>query len=102
MAASRPGFIYVSKMEILVVGLLYDAGVLLSPALQYGTSATALVKAAARLEDGSPASPAGELNDAIVREVETANQSNSQGAADTDVPAEEGQVKKWARELFTG
>ena len=36
-----------------------------------------------RLEDGSPASPVGELIDVIVKEVETANQSNNQGAADT-------------------
>ena len=38
----------------------------------------------------------------IVKEVETANQSNRQGAADADVPAEEGQAKEWAWELFTG
>ena len=47
MAASRPGFIYVSKMANLVVGLLYDASVLLSLALQYGTLATALAKSVA-------------------------------------------------------
>ena len=44
----------------------------------------------------------GELIDVIVKEVETANQSNSQGAADADVPAEEGQAKEGAWELFTG
>ena len=38
----------------------------------------------------------------IVKEVETANQSNSQGAADADVQAEEGQAKEGAWELFTG
>ena len=56
----------------------------------------------ARLEDGSPASPVGELMDVIVKEVETANQSNSQGAINADVRAEEGQSKEGARELFTG
>jgi hypothetical protein len=35
----------------------------------------------------------GELIDVIVKEVETANQSNSQGAADTDVQTEEDQAK---------
>ena len=64
--------------------------------------ATALAKSVARLEDGSPASPVGELIDVIVKEVETANQSNSQGTADTDVQAEEGQPKEGAWELFTG
>ena len=83
-------------------GLLYDAGVLLSLALQYGTLATALAKSVARLEDGSPASPVGELIDVIVKEVEAAHQSNSQGSTDADVPAEEGQAKEGARELFTG
>ena len=38
----------------------------------------------------------------IVKEVETANQSNSQGATDTDVQAEEGQAKEGAWELFEG
>ena len=38
----------------------------------------------------------------IVKEVETANQSNSQGATDTDVQAEEGQAKEGAGELFEG
>jgi hypothetical protein len=71
-------------------------------ALQYGTPATALAKSVARLEDGSPASPAGELIDIIVKEVETANQPDSQGAADIDVQAEEGQAKEGAWELFTG
>jgi len=44
----------------------------------------------------------GELIDVIVKEVETANQSNSQGATDADVPAEEDQAKEGAWELFTG
>ena len=48
------------------------------------------------------ASPVGELIDVIVKEVETANQSNSQGATDADVQAEEGQAKEGAWELFTG
>ena len=56
----------------------------------------------ARLEDGSPASPVGELMDVIVKEVETANQYNSQGAINADVRAEEGQTKEGAWELFTG
>ena len=48
-----------------------------------------------------------EFNDArhgsvVVEEVEAANQSNSQGAADPDVQAEEGQAKEGAWELFTG
>ena len=79
-----------------------DEGVLLSLALQYGTPATALAKSVARLEDGSPASPVGELIDVIVKEVQAANQSNSQGATNTDVPAEKGQAKEVAWELFTG
>ena len=54
------------------------------------------------LEDDSPTSPVGELIDAIVKEVEAANQSNNQGATDTNVPAEEGQAKERAWELFTG
>ena len=82
--------------------LLFDAGVLLSLALQHGTSATALAKSVARLEDGSPASPVGELIDVIVKEVEAADQSNSQGAADADVLVEESQAKEGAWELFTG
>ena len=64
--------------------------------------ATALAKSVARLEDGKPASPDGELIDVVVKEVETANKSNSQGATDADVPAEEVQVKERAWELFTG
>ena len=64
--------------------------------------ARALAKSVARLEDGSPASPVGELIDVIVKEVETANQSNSQDAADPEVQAEEGQAKEGAWELFTG
>ena len=91
-----------AKAGTLLDGLLYDAGVLLSLALQYGTPATALAKSVARLEDGSPASPVGELIDVIVKEVEAANQSNSQGTADADVQAEEGQAKEGAWELFTG
>jgi len=69
--------------------LLFDAGDLLSLALQNGTPETALAKSVARLEDGSPASRAGELIDVIVKEVEAMNQPDSQGAADADVPAEE-------------
>ena len=91
-----------AKAGTLLDGLLYDAGVLLSLALQYGTLATALAKSVARLEDGSPASPVGELIDVIVKEVEASNQSNSQGAANADVQAEEGQAKEGAWELFTG
>ena len=64
-------------------GLLYDAGVLWSLALQ-------LAKSVARLEDGSPASPVGELIDVIVKEVEKANQFNSQGTTDADIQPEEG------------
>ena len=48
-----------------------------------------------------PASPVGELIDVIVKEGEASNQSNSQGAADADVPAEEDQDKEGAWELFT-
>ena len=81
---------------------MYDAGVLLSLALQYGTPATALARSVARLEDGNPASPVGELIDVIVKEVETSNQPNSQGATDADVQAEEGQAKEGAWELFEG
>ena len=55
----------------------------------------------ARLEDGSPASPVGELMDVIVNEVETADQSNSQDAINADVRAEENTSKEGARELFT-
>ena len=40
--------------------------------------------------------------DVIVEEVEASNQSNSQGATDTDVQAEEGPAKERAWELFTG
>ena len=66
------------------------------------TTPHALAKSVARLEDGSPASPVGELIDVIGKEVEASDQSNSQGAADTDVPAEEDQAKEAAWELFTG
>ena len=64
--------------------------------------ARALAKSVALLKDGSPASPVGELIDVIVNEVEAANQSNSQGSANPDVPAEEDQAKEGAWELFTG
>ena len=37
-----------------------------------------------------------------VKEVETANQSNSQGTTEADVQAEESQAKEGAWELFTG
>ena len=67
-----------AKSGTLLVGLFYDAGVLLSLALQFGTPATALAKSVARLEDGKPASPVGELIGVIVKEVEASNQSNSQ------------------------
>ena len=90
-----------AKAGTLLDSPLYDVGVLFSLALKYGTPATALAKSVARLEDGSPASPVGELIDVIVKEVEASNQSNSQGATDTDVPAEEGQAKERAWELFT-
>ena len=58
----------------------------------------------ARLEDGSPASPVGELIDVIVKEVEaaTSNQPNSENPADADVQAEKSQAKEGAWELFTG
>ena len=91
-----------AKAGTLLDGLLYDAGVLLSLALQYGTLATALAKSVVRPEDGSPACPVGELIDVIDKEVETSNQPNSQGAADADVQAEKGQAKERAWELFTG
>ena len=70
----------------------------------YGTPATALAKSVTRFEDGSPASPVGELIDAIVTEVEaaTSGQSHSEGATDTDVPAKEGQAEERAGEVFTG
>ena len=42
------------------------------------------------------------LIDVIVKEVEAAHQSNSQGAADTDVQAEEDQAKEGAWEVFAG
>ena len=42
------------------------------------------------------------LIDVIVKEVEAAHQSNSQGATDANVQAEEGQAKEGAWELFTG
>jgi hypothetical protein len=74
----------------------------LSLALQHGTPATALAKSVARLEDGSPASPVGGGIDVIVKEVEAANKSNSQGAANADVQAEKDQAKEGAWELFTG
>ena len=52
--------------------------------------ATALAKSVARLEDGSPANPVGELIDVIVKEVEAANKSNSQGAKNEDVSSKAG------------
>ena len=91
-----------AKAETLLDGLLYDAGGLLSLALHHGTLATALAKSVARLEDGSPACPGGELIDAIDKEVEASHQPNSQGATDADVQAEEDQAKEGAWELFTG
>jgi hypothetical protein len=42
------------------------------------------------------------LIDVIVKEIKAADQYNSQGAADAEVPAEEGQAKKGEWELFTG
>ena len=81
-----------AKAGTLLDGLLYDAGVLLSPALQ-------LAKSVPRLADGSPPSPAGELIDVIVKEVEASNQPNCQGATDPDVPAKEGQARERAGEL---
>ena len=50
---------------------------LLSLALQHGTPAKALAKSVARLEDGSPASPVGELIDVIVKKIEATNQPDS-------------------------
>ena len=40
-----------------------------------------MAKSVARLEDGNPASPVGELIDAIVKEVETTNQYTSTALA---------------------
>ena len=91
-----------AKAGTLLDGLLYDTGVLLSLALQYNTPATALAKSVARLEDGKPASPVGELIDVIVKEIETSNQPNSQGATDANVQAKEDTSKEGAWELFTG
>jgi len=79
-----------------------DEGVLLSLALHDGTSATALARSVACLEDSAPASPVGELIDVTVKEVEASHQPNSQGATGADVQAEEGQAKEGAWELFTG
>jgi hypothetical protein len=42
------------------------------------------------------------LIDVIVKEVEAANQSNSEGATDADVQAEEDQAEERARDLFAG
>ena len=81
--------------------LLHYADVLFSLALHYGTPATALAKSAARLEDGSPASPVGELIDFIVKEVEASHQPDSQGTAHADVPVGEGQAKEGAWVLST-
>ena len=74
---------------------------LLSLALQHGTPAKVLAKSVARLEDGSPASPEGELIDVIVKEVEATNHPDSQGATDADNQAEKDQAKEGASELFT-
>ena len=38
----------------------------------------------------------------FVKVVETANQPDSQVTTDVDIPAEEGQAKEGAWELFTG
>ena len=75
---------------------------LTAPPIPFALFSPMVAKSVARLEDGSPASPVGELIDVIVKEVETANQSNSQGATDADAPAVEGQAKEGAWELFTG
>ena len=85
-------------------GLLYDAGVLLSLALQYGTPATALAKSVARFEDSSAVTPVGELIAAIVKEVDaaTSDQPNNASAEDSDVRAEACQAKEAVRELFAG
>ena len=40
--------------------------------------------------------------DVIVKEIEAANKTNSQGAANADVQAEKDQAKEGAWELFTG
>ena len=93
-----------AKAGTLLDGLLYDAGVLLSLAMQYGTPATALAKSVARFEDSSAVTPVGELIAAIVKEGDaaTSNQPNNASAEDADVWAEEGQAKEAVRELFTG
>ena len=93
-----------AKAGPLLGGLLYDAGVLLSLALQFGTSGTALAKSVAHLEDSSAASPVGELIDAIVKEVDaaTSDQPNNASTEDADVRAEACQAKEGAWELFTG
>ena len=85
-------------------GLLYDAGVLLSLAMQYGTPATALAKSVARFEDSSAVTPVGELIAAIVKEVDaaTSDQPNNASAEDADVRAEACQAKEAVRELFAG
>ena len=73
------------------------------PSLALRTPATALLKFVTRFENGSPASPVGELIDAIATEVSaaTSDQSHSLGARDTDVRAKEGKSEKMAWELFT-
>ena len=68
----------------------------------YETPATALAKSVTRFEDGSPASPVGNLIDAVVREVEAAKQSNRQVDADAHGQAEKDQAKEGAWELFIG
>ena len=67
-----------AKAGTLLDGLLYDAGVLLSLALQFGIPTTALAKSVARLEDSSAASPVGELIEAIVKEVEASTSQQLQ------------------------
>ena len=81
-----------------------DYGAVTNLVWLYGTPATALAKSVTRFEDGSPASPVGELIAAIVTEVEanTSGQSHSDGTTDPDVPAKEGQAEERAWELFTG
>jgi len=57
----RPSFSAGAKGGTFLNRLLYNAGVLLSLALQYRSPATVLAKSVARLEDDLPASTVGEL-----------------------------------------
>ena len=93
-----------AKAGTLLDGLLYDASVLLSLALQYGTPATALAKSVARFEDSSAVTPVGELIAAIAREVDaaTSDQPNNASAEDADGREEACQAKERAWESFTG